>query len=63
MQLARVTLLEYVTPLRKEIESIVASEGWTKTSVDKMYKLDSFLKESIRMFPLGYGSLLYGDFH
>ena len=38
-----------------EIEEIVAREGWKKASVIKMRKLDSFLKESIRMHPLGQG--------
>jgi cytochrome P450 len=31
----------------------VVSEGWTKASIMKMRKLDSFLKESIRIHPLG----------
>jgi hypothetical protein len=42
-----------VEPLREEIETLVKEEGWTKASVMKMRKLDSFLKESIRMNPLG----------
>ena len=44
---------EYIQPLREEIEAIIEKEGWTKASVMKMRKLDSFLKESIRMHPLG----------
>ncbi|KAI0371432.1 cytochrome P450 [Pilatotrama ljubarskyi] len=46
---------EYIQPLREEVESIVAEEGWTKTSLGKMRKVDSFLKESMR---LADGSLL-----
>ncbi|KAI0774403.1 cytochrome P450 [Fomes fomentarius] len=39
---------EYIKPLREEIEPILAAEGWTKTAMSKMWKLDSFLKESMR---------------
>ncbi|KAI0060038.1 cytochrome P450 [Artomyces pyxidatus] len=39
---------EYVDPLRREIETAVASEGWTKAGVSKMRKLDSFVRESLR---------------
>jgi Cytochrome P450 len=46
---------EYVQPLSEEIETIVAQEGWTKSTIMKMRKLDSFLKESIRLHPLGQG--------
>jgi hypothetical protein len=43
--------LQYVEPLREEIESIVKSEGWSKGALGKMIKLDSFLKESARFVP------------
>jgi Cytochrome P450 len=46
---------EYHAPLREEIETLVAEEGWKKSTVMKMRKLDSFLKESIRMHPIGQG--------
>ncbi|KAI0354621.1 cytochrome P450 [Trametes cingulata] len=39
---------EYIQPLRDEIEPIIKEEGWTKTAMGKMWKLDSFLKESQR---------------
>ncbi|KAF7360228.1 Cytochrome P450 [Mycena venus] len=45
--------LEYVEPLREEIKSVIQSEGWTKTAMGKMVKLDSFLKESSRFVPGG----------
>ncbi|KAJ6470562.1 cytochrome P450 [Mycena vitilis] len=45
--------LEYVEPLREEIESVLKSEGWTKAGMGKMVKLDSFLKESSRYVPGG----------
>lgn len=43
---------EVVQPLRDEVETIVAQEGWTKASLSKMKLLDSFLKESMRTSPL-----------
>ncbi|KAI0368876.1 cytochrome P450 [Pilatotrama ljubarskyi] len=39
---------EYIQALREEIEPIVKEEGWTKNAMSKMWKLDSFLKESQR---------------
>ncbi|KAJ6470567.1 cytochrome P450 [Mycena vitilis] len=44
--------LEYIGPLREEIESVVRAEGWTKEAINKMVKLDSFFKESSRIMPL-----------
>lgn len=40
---------EYIEPLREEIADAVRTEGWTKASIDKMHKLDSFIKESLRV--------------
>ncbi|KAJ6516234.1 cytochrome P450 [Mycena sanguinolenta] len=37
-----------VEEMREEIESIVKEEGWSKVSVAKMHKVDSFLRESQR---------------
>jgi hypothetical protein len=39
---------EYVPVLRAEVEEIVTKEGWTKAAVCKMFKLDSFLRETTR---------------
>lgn len=39
---------EYIEPIREEIESIISEEGWSKPSVMKMRKLESFMKESQR---------------
>ncbi|KAF7775649.1 hypothetical protein Agabi119p4_4042 [Agaricus bisporus var. burnettii] len=39
----------YVEPLREEISTIVQADGWTKEAVDKMRKLDSFVKETQRL--------------
>ena len=40
---------EYIEPLRQEVEAVVAEEGWTKAAMDKMHKIDSFLRESQRL--------------
>ena len=40
-------------PLREEVEEVVKSEGWTKAGLDKMHKIDSFIKESQRLNSLG----------
>ncbi|KAF8554881.1 hypothetical protein OG21DRAFT_1012793 [Imleria badia] len=40
---------QHVQPLREEVETIVENEGWSKVSLSKMRKVDSFLKESIRI--------------
>ncbi|KDR68413.1 hypothetical protein GALMADRAFT_78764 [Galerina marginata CBS 339.88] len=40
---------ECVGPMREEVEAIVEAEGWTKASMGKMRKVDSFVKESQRL--------------
>ncbi|TFK68396.1 cytochrome P450 [Pluteus cervinus] len=40
---------EYVEPMREEILSVIATEGWTKVGMTKLRKLDSFLRESQRL--------------
>jgi cytochrome P450 len=42
---------EWITPLRAEIEPIVAAEGMTKAGLQQMAKLDSFLRECSRRHP------------
>lgn len=43
---------EYFDPLREEaVEILREDEGWKKTTLNKMRKLDSFLKESQRVNP------------
>ena len=46
------TLPEYMQPLREEVEEVVKSEGWTKAGLDKMHKIDSFIRESQRLHPI-----------
>ena len=48
---------EYIEPLRQEVEAAVAEEGWTKAGLDKMYKIDSFLRETQRLDGLGISSV------
>ncbi|TFK66492.1 cytochrome P450 [Pluteus cervinus] len=40
---------EYAEPMRQEIISIVQAEGWNKSSISKMHKVDSFVRESQRL--------------
>jgi cytochrome P450 len=44
---------KYVMPLREEIEETIGRLGWTKDAIGQMPRLDSFMKESMRMSPLG----------
>lgn len=45
---------EYIQPLREEVQSVLSEEGnlFTKGAVNKLLKLDSFMKESQRFNPL-----------
>ncbi|KAM6492377.1 Cytochrome P450 [Amanita muscaria] len=40
---------EYVRPMREEIETIIQQEGWSKTALGKLRKVDSFIKEILRL--------------
>ncbi|KAG6900185.1 hypothetical protein C0995_004120 [Termitomyces sp. Mi166 len=44
---------ECIEPLREEIENVTSNEGWTKSVMGELRKLDSFLKESQRISGLG----------
>ncbi|KAJ2936513.1 hypothetical protein H1R20_g580, partial [Candolleomyces eurysporus] len=49
---ALLTLLahpQYIETIREECERCVQEEGWTKSAIDKMVFLDSFMKESQRV--------------
>ena len=39
---------EYLEPLREEVNTAIKEEGWTKAGIDKMHKIDSFLRETQR---------------
>ena len=40
---------KYILPLRQEVETILAQDGWSKASLQKMRKIDSFMKECQRI--------------
>ncbi|KAI9511438.1 cytochrome P450 [Russula earlei] len=44
---------ECIEPLRQDVEAAVAVEGWTKAGLDKMHKVDSFVRETQRVDGLG----------
>ena len=48
---------EYMEPLRQEVDAVVKEEGWTKAGIDKMYKIDSFVRETLRVDCLTIRSL------
>lgn len=53
------TYTEYIQHLREEIEAALEEFGWTKAGMGKMVKLDSFLKESMRMNTLSFREFLH----
>ena len=43
---------EYISELREEVKRVVEDGGgWRKTTLTKLWKLDSFVKESQRLHP------------
>ncbi|KZT30762.1 cytochrome P450 [Neolentinus lepideus HHB14362 ss-1] len=44
---------QFIQPLREEVEDIVNKEGWSRASLQKMRRIDSFLKESMRYNGMG----------
>ncbi len=48
---------EYIEPLRREVDAVIGEEGWTKVGIDKMHKIDSFLRETQRLGGITVGSL------
>jgi hypothetical protein len=40
---------EYIEPLREEVDAVIKEEGWTKAGIDKMYKIDSLIRETQRV--------------
>lgn len=40
---------EYIEPLRAEIAGAVERRGWSKHALDEMTRLDSFVKETLRL--------------
>jgi cytochrome P450 len=50
---------EYIEPLRQEVDAVVTEEGWTKAGMDRMYKIDSFIRETQRVDTFFLRSLDY----
>lgn len=50
---------QYMKPMREEVEAVIAHDGWCKASLQKMRKVDSFLKECQRVEGLGLRKLMY----
>ncbi|PCH34535.1 cytochrome P450 [Wolfiporia cocos MD-104 SS10] len=50
-------LPECIQPLREEIMNAVAEDGWTRAGFNKMWKLDSFIKETQRYYGIAVISL------
>lgn len=46
---------DLVATLKEEVEPILEEDGWTKNAMSKMRKLDSFLKESLRLYGTNAG--------
>ena len=42
---------ELAQTLREEVQSVLKDDGLSREALDKMYKVDSFLKESSRVSP------------
>ncbi|KAI0334069.1 cytochrome P450 [Cubamyces sp. BRFM 1775] len=49
---------EWQDELRQEVERVTAEDGWTFEAMAKMWKVDSFMRESLRYNGIGLGSLL-----
>ena len=50
---------QYLQPLREEVEAIIQKDGWSKASLAKMRKVDSFLKECQRMKGVNLGTYFH----
>jgi cytochrome P450 len=49
---------EYILPMREEAERVIAAEGCTKAALGNLHKIDSFLRESMRLTAPGPGTQL-----
>ncbi|KAJ6612093.1 cytochrome P450 [Mycena sp. CBHHK59/15] len=47
------TYPDHILPMREEAERVVAEEGWTKAALNSMHKIDSFIRESMRLTASG----------
>ena len=51
-----------IEPLREEMTSILKNGGWKKTSLNDLKLLDSVIKESLRLKPIGIGKSVHNPF-
>jgi len=49
--------------LREEIAEVLAGGNWNKESLDRLVKLDSFIRESSRLTPISAGKSLPSKRH
>lgn len=50
---------EFIQPLRDEVSQVIKEEGWTRNALQRMRKVDSFLRESNRCHGLGSSTFLF----
>ncbi|VDB84335.1 unnamed protein product [Peniophora sp. CBMAI 1063] len=48
---------EWAEPMREEVERVVATDGWSKLSLSKMHRVDSFIRETQRVQAISLLSL------
>jgi cytochrome P450 len=53
------TYPEYLEPMREEIRSAIAEHGWTDKMLNNIPLVDSFLRETNRLYPNGAGMYTY----
>jgi cytochrome P450 len=46
---------QYLSTLREEADQVIGECGWTKDALDRLEKLDSFIRETQRLSPLAPG--------
>ena len=46
---------EYAQVLREEVEKLVRTEGWTKDTIGKLHRMDSLMKECLRLYSVSNG--------
>ena len=49
-------------PIREEVEAVIAEYGWSKAAMNRMRKLDSFMKETQRTQGLSASKLVQSIF-
>ncbi|KAF9001314.1 cytochrome P450 [Cyathus striatus] len=57
------TYPQYIQELREEAKEAIGNEGWSKAGIAKLHKLDSFIRESMRVSGLAGISLMRKVIH